>query len=136
MTAFLDSEEDTDRAMFIIGDNLTVSTALPEVYPQKARGIYFVKRNSGLVEKEEMSRAFIYGELSEHILHQFEVTLQEVFVPLAANAKNKNSWGGDLAQKEMSEIMRNVLSKVTIAFGESQGQTRLPLPPAQAPILR
>jgi dynein heavy chain len=130
VTAFLDSEEDVDRAMFIIGDNLTVSTALPDVYPQKARGIYFVKRQSGLVEKEGMSRAFIYGELSEHILHQFEVTLQEVFVPLAANARNKNSWGGDLAQKEMSEIMRNVLSKVTIAFGESQGQTRLPLPPA------
>ena len=109
-----------------------MSSTLPEVYPQKSRGIYFVKRKTGKVEKEDMGKAFIYGELSEHILHHFEVALQEIFVPLAANAKNKSSWGGDLAQKEMSEIMRSVLSKVTIAFGESQGQTRLPLPPVGA----
>ena len=115
--------------MFVIGDNLQVSTSLPDVYPQKARGIYFVKRKACKVEKEDMPKLFIYGELSEHILHHFEVALQEIFVPLAANAKNRSSWGGDLAQKEMSEIMRSVLSKVTIAFGESQGQTRLPLPP-------
>jgi len=132
---YLDGEEEEaidgapGRALFIIGDNLTVSTVLPDVYPQKARGIYFVKRKAGKVEKEDMGKAFIYGELSEHILHHFEVALQEIFVPLAANAKNKQSWGGDLAQKEMSEIMRSVLSKVTIAFGESQGETRLPLPP-------
>ena len=129
VTAFLDGEEEDQRSLFVIGDNLSMSSTLPEVYPQKARGIYFVKRRAGKVEKEDMTRAFIYGELSEHILHHFEVALQEIFVPLAANVKNKSSWGGDLAQKEMSEIMRSVLSKVTIAFGESQGQTRLPLPP-------
>lgn len=127
LTFFSDAEQ---RALFLYGEPIEATTDIPRSIQPGQRGVYFLKRDAGSIEEVEgIEDKILYGELSQHVLQHLELLLQEVFVPLVTNSGNKAAWGGELASKDMAEMMRALLANVTITYGRTQARTRLPLPP-------
>ena len=99
----------------------------------KKKGVFLLKSRQvqdGL-RLEEVRQQLCLCECSEDILSHLSLVSHEVFFPLLANPANRAGWSGPTAKEVMMKVSA-FLSSITIAVGQSKGQTLLPHPPPEA----
>ena len=99
----------------------------------KKKGVFLLKSKhvqDGL-RVEDVRGEVCVCECSENVLQQLSLVAHEVFFPLLANPANRMGWSGPTAKEVLMRVSQ-FLSSVTIAVGQSKGQTLLPHPPPEA----
>ena len=112
------------------GSERLVVSLQPEM---KKKGVFLLKSKQvqdGL-RLEDVRNEVCLCECSESVLSHLSLVSHEVFFPLLANPANRVGWSGPTAKEVLMKVSA-FLSSITIAVGQSKGQTLLPHPPPEA----
>lgn len=77
----------------------------------KSKGVYFIKKQSAPVPKENCSNFLIVGDLATRCIDQLSSLVDEVFVPLLSNEDNHVGWPEMVAQ-DVQKQTHNLKSTV------------------------
>jgi len=99
----------------------------------KRKAIFFLKsRNiTNQLKLDDLKTEVICSELTDQSLHNLSLLAHEVYFPLLSNPANRSGWSGPTSKEVMLKFS-NFLSSLTMAVGQSKGQTLLPYPPPEA----
>jgi dynein heavy chain len=124
---FLDNSD--TRACIVSTDNIIITPKFPKKLPKTGKASLFLKLKSVGITDKNIAQEVIVMELTSDPLAHLELVLHEIYLPLLNNPKNQKGWG-EVASKEIIDLMHNFLSEVTITVGQLKGETCLPLPPS------
>ena len=100
---------------------------LTPTYPH-AQAIFFLTPMKGKVEIKTIADQLIYGDYSANPLSHFDAMSNDVLLPLVTQNCISGAWP-EMMSKEIQQNMQKMLDNMTITIGESEGTTKLPLPP-------
>jgi dynein heavy chain len=93
--------------------------------------VTLVKPRAAAVSATAPGADVVVCELPAEPLEGLRLALSDVFLPLLANPANQAGWG-EVAAREVLDRLHALLANVTIAVGQTRGETCLPLPPLAA----
>jgi dynein heavy chain len=112
--------------MLLIGTNKEVVVINPKDASRK-KSILILKTNKEEGLLPDMTKNFLFIELSKKTLNEMYILCNDIFFPLLTqNVQQPDT--SELISKELMEKFHNFLSHFYVALGHTEGKTRLPEP--------
>jgi dynein heavy chain len=124
-----------DRHIMVIYANASGQLVPMNTFPTttKAKAVYFIKRSSESVKKENYKTLLMFGDVSHIPLDQLSFLVESVFIPLISNGSNNISWPR-VVTSDVIHHTGGLKGDVFILSGQVKGRTLLPLP-AEAELI-
>ena len=114
------------KKMLLIGTNKEVVVINPKDASRK-KSILILKTNKEEGLLPDMTKNFLFIELSKKTLNEMYILCNDIFFPLLTqNVQQPDT--SELISKELMEKFHNFLSHFYVALGHTEGKTRLPEP--------
>ncbi|KAL9897380.1 dynein heavy chain at 93AB [Glossina fuscipes fuscipes] len=113
---------------------LVPTTAFP-LTQLKSKGVYFIKRNTLPVPREDCANFIICGDLATRTIDQLSALVEEVFVPLLAFEDNYKTWPSMVTQ-DVQKHVHSLKSTVHQVKGQVSGETILAMPVGVEKIMK
>lgn len=96
----------------------------------KSKGVFFIKKHSEPVPKEDCKSFLIVGDLATRTIDQLSCLVDEVFVPLLSNEDNHDEWPEMVAQDVKKHVhnLKSTVYQVYGAYALFMGGTKLNYP--------
>ena len=113
------------KKMVLVGTNKDQVVLNPKDNRKKSILILKTNKEEGLVP--DMTKNFLFIELSRKALNEMYILCNDIFFPLLTqNVQQPDT--SELISKELMEKFHNFLSHFYVALGHTEGKTRLPEP--------
>ena len=96
----------------------------------KKKLLYFLKLDRVPLEKENIGKVCVSGELPPGVLDNMFKTCTEVYLPLLSNSHNQVGWPEVIA-REVIDSFHKLVATIYVTIGQTKGMTLLPLPPME-----
>lgn len=126
MEDFLNEDDEGHRTLMVSGDSLTMTLDVKKLLG-KGKSLVFVKKACMKLKIETIAAQVTVKEVVPDVVPMISSLLNQVYKPLLSNPYVQDGWG-DVVSKEVGERLHNFIANVDIAVGQTQGQTKLPLP--------
>uniref|UniRef100_A0A4W3K7X4 Dynein axonemal heavy chain 17 n=1 Tax=Callorhinchus milii TaxID=7868 RepID=A0A4W3K7X4_CALMI len=93
----------------------------------KSKGIYFVKKTTTTITKDNIKKVLMYGDIGSSPVEQLVTVIEEVVCQLFTNNDNMNKWPQVVAEDVMKHVQQ-IKNEVFVVGGQIKGKTLLAFP--------